>query len=69
MREHRKKEKDAIGQGKKPYYLKRGELKRLALVKKFEGLGEKKVERVIERRRKKKAASERREMPLSRRRG
>ena len=67
LREHRKREKEAVGRGKKPFYLKKGEQKKLALVKRFEGMGEKKVERVIERRRKKKAGKEKRSMPDRRR--
>ncbi|MCJ1247827.1 rRNA biogenesis protein rrp36 [Trapelia coarctata] len=67
IREHRKREKQAVEKGKKPFYLKKGEQKKLALVKRFEGMGEKKVEKVIERRRKKKAGRERRNMPDRRR--
>ncbi|MCJ1401433.1 rRNA biogenesis protein rrp36 [Xylographa trunciseda] len=69
LREHRRKEKEAVEMGKKPFYLKKGEQKKLALVKKFEGMGEKRVERVIERRRKKKAGKELKGMPDSRRGG
>ena len=69
LREHRRKEKEAVAQGKKPFFLKKGEQKKLALVKKFEGMGDKKVERVIERRRKKKAGKERKSMPFGRRLG
>ena len=69
LREHRKREKETVQKGKKPYFLKKGEQKKLALVKMFEGMGEKKVERVIERRRKKKAAKERRGVPRARREG
>ncbi|MCJ1318329.1 rRNA biogenesis protein rrp36 [Xylographa vitiligo] len=69
LREHRRREKEAVEKGKKPFYLKKGEQKKLALVKKFEGMGEKKVERVIERRRKKKAGKERKGMPDGRRGG
>ncbi|KAL9123304.1 MAG: hypothetical protein Q9187_000143 [Circinaria calcarea] len=67
IREHRKKEKEAIEKGKQPFYLKKGEQKKLALVKRFEGLGDKKAERVIERRRRKKAGRERKGMPFERR--
>ena len=67
LREHRKREKEAVRKGKKPFFLKKGERKKLALIKRFKGMGEKKVERVIERRRKKKAAKERRGMPMARR--
>ena len=69
IRSHRKSEQEAVKQGKKPFYLKKGEQKKIALVKKFEGLGEKKAEKMIERRRKKKAGRERREMPIGRRSG
>ena len=67
LREHRSKEKEAVKSGKQPFYLKRGEQKKLALVKKFEGLGEKKVERIIARRTKKKSGKERKNMPAERR--
>ena len=67
IREHRKKERDLIKQGKKPFYLKQGEQKKLALVKRFEAIGEKKAAKVIERRRKKKAVKERKTMPNGRR--
>jgi ribosomal RNA-processing protein 36 len=67
VREHRKKEREMIGQGKKPYYLKEGEVKKAVLVKRFEGMSERKVERVIEKRRKKKTGKERRNMPFGRR--
>lgn len=67
LREHRKREREAVAEGKRPYFLKRGELKKEALVQRFEALGEKKAARVMERRRKKKAGKERKEMPLGRR--
>ncbi|MCJ1288242.1 rRNA biogenesis protein rrp36 [Xylographa opegraphella] len=67
LREHRRMEKEAVEKGKKPFYLKKGEQKKRALVKKFEGMGEKKLERVIEKRRKKKAGKERKNMPDGRR--
>lgn len=67
QRAHRAKEKELIKQGKKPFYLKRGEQKKLALVQRFQGMKEKQVEKVIERRRKKKTQKERRGMPEGRR--
>ena len=69
LREHRRREKEAVEKGKKPFYLKKGEQKKLVLVKKFEEMEEKKVERVIERRNKKKAGKERKGMPDGRRSG
>lgn len=67
LRLHRAKEKELVKQGKKPFYLKRGERRKLALVERFEGLKEKQVDKLIERRRKKKTARERKEMPEGRR--
>lgn len=67
LRVHRAKEKELVMQGKRPFYLKRGEQKRLALVERFEGLKDKQVDKVVERRRKKQTARERRGMPEGRR--
>ena len=67
LRAHRSKEKESIQQGKKPFYLKKGEQKKLALVKRFEGMKGKQVDRAIERRRKKQARRERKEIPEGRR--
>lgn len=67
LREHRKQEKDLVKKGKKPFYLKKSEVKKQALVKKFEGMKGKEKDRAIERRRRKLAARERRKMPDARR--
>ena len=67
IREHRKEEKAKVKEGKKPFYLKEGEIKKRALVERFEGMGEKKRERVIEKRRKKRAGKEKKLMPDRRR--
>lgn len=67
LRAFRAKEKELVMQGKRPFYLKRGEQKRLALVERFEGLKDKQVDKVVERRRKKKTTRERRGMPEGRR--
>lgn len=67
LSKHRKKEKELIQQGKKPFYLKRGEQKKMALVERFESMKGKQADKVIERRRKKKAAKERKGMPEGRR--
>ncbi|KAL9022609.1 MAG: hypothetical protein Q9185_000187 [Variospora sp. 1 TL-2023] len=63
LRAHRAKEKGLIKQGKKPFYLKKAEQKKLALVHRFEGMKGKQADKAIERRRKKKASREMREMP------
>lgn len=67
LRKHRKEEKQKIGQGKRPFYLKKADQKRMALVERFEGMKGKQVDKVIERRRKKMAAKERKGMPDARR--
>lgn len=67
IREHRKKEKDAIKQGKNPFYLKKSEQKKQALVNKFDSMKSKDRERLIERRRKKVSQKEKKNMPAPRR--
>ncbi|KAI4247065.1 MAG: hypothetical protein L6R40_001730 [Gallowayella cf. fulva] len=64
---HRAKEKELVKQGKKPFYLKKGDQKKLALLHRFEGIKGKRLDKVIERRRKKNAQKERRDMPEERR--
>lgn len=67
LRAHRAREKEQIAQGKKPFYLKRAEQKKLALVHRYEGMKGKQVDKIIERRRKKKVSREKRDMPEERR--
>lgn len=67
MRQHRKKEKEAIDQGKNPFYLKRSEQKQLALVEKYNSMKGKDREKLLERRRKKVAGKEKKMMPQARR--
>ncbi|KAK3169446.1 hypothetical protein OEA41_008829 [Lepraria neglecta] len=67
LRKHRREEKGKIEKGKKPFYLKGSEQKKLALEERFRGMKTKQVDRVIERRRKKMAQKERRSMPDERR--
>lgn len=67
IRTHRAREKDLIKHGKKPFYLKKSEQKKLALVERFKGLKGKQVQRLMERKRKKKAGRERKNMPDMRR--
>ncbi|GAP84103.2 putative rRNA processing protein [Rosellinia necatrix] len=64
---HRREEKALVAQGKRPFYLKKSEQKRRALVDRFAGMKKKQVDRAIERRRKKLTSRERREMPTARR--
>ncbi|GAB7340763.1 hypothetical protein MBLNU457_7138t1 [Dothideomycetes sp. NU457] len=67
IREHRKKEKEAVAQGKKPYYLKEAEIKKQALVNKFESMKGKEREKAIEKRRRKESQREKKAMPQVRR--
>ncbi|PUU80574.1 hypothetical protein B9Z19DRAFT_974589 [Tuber borchii] len=69
VREHRKKERELIKQGKKPFYLKKAEQKKLLLVEKYSKLNEKQLEKVIEKKRKRKSQKERKSVPFERRAG
>ena len=66
VREHRKGERERVKEGKKPFYLKEGEVRKRVLVRRFEGMGERRRERVVERRRKKMAGREKKMMPRRR---
>ncbi|KAL4877705.1 hypothetical protein BJY04DRAFT_197724, partial [Aspergillus karnatakaensis] len=67
--EHKKREKQLIREGKKstPYFLKQSDIKKQALLKKYEGMKSKDRLKALERRRKKATAKERKEMPMERR--
>ncbi|GAB7351287.1 hypothetical protein MBLNU459_g1704t1 [Dothideomycetes sp. NU459] len=67
LREHRKKEKQAIKEGKNPFYLKKSDQKQMALVEKFNKMKGKDREKLMERRRKKVAGKEKKNMPQARR--
>ncbi|KAJ5986710.1 rRNA biogenesis protein rrp36 [Penicillium sp. IBT 35674x] len=69
MAEHKKHEKQLIREGKKsnPYFLKKSDLKKQVLEKKYESMKSKDRAKAMERRRKKMASKERKEMPWERR--
>jgi ribosomal RNA-processing protein 36 len=67
LEEHRKRERELVRKGKTPYYLKRSERKKLALMEQFKSMKKKDVEKAIERRRKKLAAKEKKLLPRERR--
>ena len=67
IRDHRAKEKELIKQGKKPFYLKKTEQKKLALIEKYSSMKGKQLDRAMERKRKKKTQKDRRHMPEARR--
>jgi ribosomal RNA-processing protein 36 len=66
-RAHKKKEKELVKEGKKPFFLKKSEQKKIALVDRFQNMKSKQRDHVIERRRKKVTAKERKNMPDERR--
>jgi ribosomal RNA-processing protein 36 len=67
--EHKQKEKQMIREGKKstPYFLKKSDLKKQTMQKKYEEMGSRARAKALERRRKKIASKERKEMPWERR--
>ncbi|KAM0435123.1 hypothetical protein ACHAPT_003212 [Fusarium lateritium] len=62
LKEHRKKEKELVAQGKTPFYLKKSEQKKQLLVKRYEGMSKGQIDRAIERKRKKVAGKEKKEL-------
>lgn len=67
LRDHKKAEKEAVLQGKKPYFMKAGDVKREVMKRGFEKMGNKGKDRAIERRQKKVDQREKRRMPMERR--
>jgi ribosomal RNA-processing protein 36 len=69
VRRHRKKEMELIREGKKerPWFLKKGDVRKEALVERFKGMKEKEREKFMARRRKRKASREKKGMPTMRR--
>ncbi|TVY65683.1 rRNA biogenesis protein rrp36 [Lachnellula suecica] len=67
LEKHRKEEKELVKQGKQPFYLKKKEVDKRVLVDTFGELKGKKLDRVIERRRKKVEGKEKKKMPFARR--
>jgi ribosomal RNA-processing protein 36 len=67
--EHKKRERQLIREGKKsqPYYLKKSDLRREILVKKYESMGAKERVKALARRRKKSASKEKKGLPWARR--
>ncbi|KAF4988638.1 hypothetical protein FDECE_14972 [Fusarium decemcellulare] len=62
LKEHRKKEKELVAQGKTPFYLKKSEQKKQLLVNRYEGMSKGQVNRAIGRKRKKVAGKEKKEL-------
>ena len=64
---HRRREKELVENGKKPFFLKRGDVRERVLTERFEGMKGKDITKTLERRARKKAQRERRDMPDARR--
>lgn len=62
LREHRRKEKDLVAQGKQPFYLKKSDQKKQVLTNRFANMSKGQVDRAIERKRKKVAGKEKKEL-------
>ncbi|KAK9203657.1 hypothetical protein WN943_013913 [Citrus x changshan-huyou] len=67
LAEHKKKEREATKHGKRPFYLKKSEIRKQRLIEKYNKLkGSGKVESFIEKRRRKNAAKDHKYMPYRR---
>ncbi|RPA75866.1 DUF947-domain-containing protein [Ascobolus immersus RN42] len=67
LREHKRKERELVKQGKKPYFLKKSDQERAILTQQYSKLTESQRESVMEKRRKRKAHKEKKRMPFARR--
>lgn len=67
VRKFRREEKGRVEEGKTPFYLKRGEVKKKALEEKYREMGGKEREKAVERRRVKEGQREKKRMPGMRR--
>ncbi|CAH2038078.1 unnamed protein product [Thlaspi arvense] len=67
LTEHKKKEREAAKEGKKPYYLKKSEIRKQTLIEKYNSLKESgKLSAFLDKRRKKNATKDHRYMPYRR---
>eukprot|EP01084_Bolivina_argentea_P231964 391070_1 len=67
LHDHKKKELAAVGCGKKPYYLKQSEKKKIAMEQRYEelkGKGNRKLQEYVEKKRRKNAAKDRKRLPF-----
>lgn len=67
LRKHRKEESEKVEQGKRPFFLKRGDVKERAAVEGFRGLKKRDQTKVVEKRKRRESQRERRRMPGERR--
>ncbi|KAJ2900177.1 kinase [Zalerion maritima] len=69
LREEKTKEKQAVENGKLPFFMKKGERMRKVLEDKVKGMSEREIEKSMKRRRKKEAGREKKMLPVGRRTG
>ena len=67
LRRHRKEERAKVEGGKAPFYLKKADVRKEALIDRYRQMKGKEIDKLVERRRKKKASREKRNMPKERR--
>ncbi|RCH85393.1 rRNA bioproteinsis protein rrp36 [Rhizopus azygosporus] len=67
IRQRKKQEAELVKQGKKPYFLKRSEKRKLELMDRYQRLGDKAVDRILEKRRKKNSSKDKKKLPFKRR--
>jgi ribosomal RNA-processing protein 36 len=66
-RERKRTEQELVKQGKKPFFLKKSDQKKLELIDKFKQLGDKNVDKILEKRRKRNATKDHKKVPFKRR--
>ncbi|KAG2192676.1 hypothetical protein INT46_006827 [Mucor plumbeus] len=68
LRDRKKQEAELVKQGKTPYFLKRSEKRKLDLMDRYDKLGAKSVDRILEKRRKRNTTKDRKHLPFNKRR-
>ncbi|KAG2236030.1 hypothetical protein INT48_008122 [Thamnidium elegans] len=67
LRERKKQEAELVKEGKTPYFLKRSEKRKLDLMDRYQKMGAKTVDRILEKRRKRNTTKDRKHLPFNRR--
>ncbi|KAI7894396.1 uncharacterized protein EV154DRAFT_89515 [Mucor mucedo] len=67
LRERKKQESELVKQGKTPYFLKKSEKRKLDLIDRYQKMGKKTVDRILEKRRKRNTTKDRKHLPFNRR--
>ncbi|KAI8993187.1 hypothetical protein BDB01DRAFT_314040 [Pilobolus umbonatus] len=67
LRERKKREAELVKEGKTPYFLKKSEKRKLELMDRYKQMGEKTVDRILEKRRKRNTTKDRKGLPFKRR--